>query len=212
MNETLITVNDLKVHFPIKRGIFSRTVGYVYAVDGVSFELAKGETLGIVGESGCGKTTLLHLISGLEKTDSGRILAYVGNLARFDLPDRGHWVDVVPAKRSMRATVVASLYPRKLPSTNQIVFVNVGAEQGVEIGNRFYIVRQGDEWRKSAEGSIGREIETTVPLPDPPKHYPWEVVALGRAVNVQPQTTAILLEKAKRAVRMGDRAELRKGE
>ncbi len=123
-----------------------------------------------------------------------------------------YWVDVVPADVSLRATVVASLYPRKLPSTNQIVFVNVGAEQGVVLGNRFYIVRQGDEWRRSAEGRIGREIETTVPLPDPPEHYPWEVVALGRAVNVQPNTTAILLEKANRAVRMGDRAELRQGE
>ena len=80
------------------------------------------------------------------------------------------------------------------------------------IGNRFYVVRQGDEWRKSAEGKIGREIETSVALPDPPRHYPWEVVALGRAVNVQPHSTAILLEKAKRAVRMGDRAELRQGE
>ena len=123
-----------------------------------------------------------------------------------------YWVDVVPAEHSLRATVVASLYPRKLPSTNQIVFLDVGAEQGIVIGNRFYIVRQGDEWRRSAEGKIGREIETTVPLPDEPEHYPWEVVAIGRAVNVQPKTTAILLERATRAVRMGDRAELRQGE
>jgi hypothetical protein len=123
-----------------------------------------------------------------------------------------YWVSVVPAEHSLRATVVASLYPRKLPSTNQIVFVDVGAEQGIVIGNRFYIVRQGDEWRRSSEGKIGREIETTVPLPDEPEHYPWEVVAIGRAVNVQPTTTAILLERATRAVRMGDRAELRKGE
>jgi len=123
-----------------------------------------------------------------------------------------YWVDVVPADRSLRATVVASLYPRKLPSTNQIVFLDVGAEQGIVTGNRFYIVRQGDEWRRSAEGKIGREIETTVPLPDEPEHYPWEVVAIGRAVNVQPRTTAILLERATRAIRMGDRAELREGE
>ena len=123
-----------------------------------------------------------------------------------------YWVDVVPAEYSLRATVVASLYPRKLPSTNQIVFVDVGSEQGVKIGNRFYIVRQGDEWRQSAEGRIGREIETTVPLPKQPDHYPWEVVAIGRVVNVQARTTAILLERATRAVRMGDRAELRQGE
>ncbi|MGB8331933.1 MAG: LysM peptidoglycan-binding domain-containing protein [Polyangiales bacterium] len=123
-----------------------------------------------------------------------------------------YWVDAVPAAESLRATIVASLYPRKLPSTDQIVFVNVGAEQGVVLGNRFYVVRQGDEWRRSAEGKVGREIEVAVPLPDPPEHYPWEVVAIGRAVNVQPRTTAILLEHANRAVRMGDRAELRKGE
>jgi hypothetical protein len=123
-----------------------------------------------------------------------------------------YWVSVVPAEVSLRATIVASLYPRKLPSTNQIVFVNAGAKQGVVLGNRFYVVRQGDEWRRSAEGKIGREIETTVELPDEPEHYPWEVVALGRAVNVQANTTAILLEKATRAVRMGDRVELRKGE
>jgi oligopeptide/dipeptide ABC transporter ATP-binding protein len=55
--ESLLTVNDLKVHFPITKGILSRTKGYVYAVDGISFALKKGETLGIVGESGCGKTT-----------------------------------------------------------------------------------------------------------------------------------------------------------
>ena len=55
--ENLLTVDDLKVHFPIKKGLLSRTVGYVYAVDGVSFALKKGQTLGLVGESGCGKTT-----------------------------------------------------------------------------------------------------------------------------------------------------------
>ena len=55
--EALLTVDDLKVHFPIKKGLLSRTVGYVYAVDGVSLTLRKGETIGLVGESGCGKTT-----------------------------------------------------------------------------------------------------------------------------------------------------------
>jgi oligopeptide/dipeptide ABC transporter ATP-binding protein len=55
--ETLLSVENLEVHFPIKKGLLSRTAGYVYAVDGVSITLKKGETLGIVGESGCGKTT-----------------------------------------------------------------------------------------------------------------------------------------------------------
>lgn len=122
------------------------------------------------------------------------------------------WVNVVPAEQSLRAQVVASLYPRKLPASNQMVFVDRGSENGVKVGNRFYIVRQGDEWRRSAERSIGREVETTVKLPKEPEHYPWEIVAVGRAVNVRPQTTAVWLEHATRAVRMGDYAELRQGE
>jgi oligopeptide/dipeptide ABC transporter ATP-binding protein len=67
--ETLLSVENLEVHFPIKKGLLSRTAGYVYAVDGVSLTLGKGETLGIVGESGCGKTTTgLAVIRLIEPT------------------------------------------------------------------------------------------------------------------------------------------------
>ena len=56
--KNLIEVKDLKTHFPIKAGVLSRTVGHVKAVDGVSFSIEAGKTLGLVGESGCGKTTV----------------------------------------------------------------------------------------------------------------------------------------------------------
>lgn len=79
--ETILEVRNLRKHFPIKRGIFSRTVGSVKAVDGVSFTLRRGETLGLVGESGCGKTTagrtllrLLDPITGGEATFLGKDL------------------------------------------------------------------------------------------------------------------------------------------
>ncbi len=74
MSEKLLTVNDLKVHFSVKKGLFSKTAGYVYAVDGVSLTLEKGETLGIVGESGCGKTTVGMAILHLLKPTSGSIM------------------------------------------------------------------------------------------------------------------------------------------
>lgn len=70
---SLLTVSELSVHFPIKSGVFSRTVGMVRAVDGVSFEVKKGETLGLVGESGCGKTTAGRAILRLVEPTSGSV-------------------------------------------------------------------------------------------------------------------------------------------
>ena len=61
-NDKLLEVKNLKMHFPILRGILRRKVADVKAVDGISFELARGETLGLVGESGCGKTTASRCI------------------------------------------------------------------------------------------------------------------------------------------------------
>jgi len=69
----LLEVENLKVHFPVRRGVLSRTVGYVHAVDGVSLHVGKGETLGIVGESGCGKTTTGMAILRLIEPTGGRV-------------------------------------------------------------------------------------------------------------------------------------------
>ena len=67
----LLEIRDLKVWFPIKKGIFARTSGYVKAVDGVSFDLHRGETVGVVGESGSGKSTIARVITGLQKPTGG---------------------------------------------------------------------------------------------------------------------------------------------
>jgi len=69
----LLEVEDLKVHFPLPRGLFSRKAQFVYAVDGVSLSLKRGETLGIVGESGCGKTTAGLAILKLIDATAGKI-------------------------------------------------------------------------------------------------------------------------------------------
>jgi oligopeptide/dipeptide ABC transporter ATP-binding protein len=69
----LIEVTDLKKHFPIRKGILGRAVNQVYAVDGVTFSIGEGETLGLVGESGCGKTTVARTILRLIEPTSGQI-------------------------------------------------------------------------------------------------------------------------------------------
>jgi peptide/nickel transport system ATP-binding protein len=74
--ELLLEVEDLCIHFPIQGGFFDKTKGVVKAVDGVSFKLYKGSTFGLVGESGCGKTTTGRLIMNVLKPTSGSIIFY----------------------------------------------------------------------------------------------------------------------------------------
>ena len=73
-NGYLLKVDDLKTYFPVKRGLLRRTVGHVRAVDGVSFSISKGQTFGLVGESGCGKTTVARSITRLIPATAGRVV------------------------------------------------------------------------------------------------------------------------------------------
>jgi oligopeptide transport system ATP-binding protein len=75
MSDTLLEIRDLQKHFPVMKGvIFQKPIGWVKAVDGISYSLNTGETLGLVGESGCGKTTTSKLILMLEKPTHGTII------------------------------------------------------------------------------------------------------------------------------------------
>lgn len=93
--QTLLQLNDLKVHFPIKKGIFQRTVGHVKAVDGVSMTIAKGQTLALVGESGSGKSTIGQAILKLVDATDGEV--------KFQLENEGESTEIDLTKLNEKA-------------------------------------------------------------------------------------------------------------
>lgn len=84
MTDPILEVSNLKKHFPIYKGVFNRLAGYVYAVDGVSFAIERGRTLGLVGESGCGKSTVGRTILRLLQPTDGTIKLAGTDITRLD--------------------------------------------------------------------------------------------------------------------------------
>ncbi|QBI53019.1 ABC transporter ATP-binding protein [Streptomonospora litoralis] len=86
--DTLLQVSDLRVRFPIRSSLLRRVTGHVEAVDGVTFSLASGRTLALVGESGCGKSSTARALIGLEHTASGRVLFRGRDITRVSAAER----------------------------------------------------------------------------------------------------------------------------
>jgi oligopeptide/dipeptide ABC transporter ATP-binding protein len=106
----VLEVEDLKKHFPVRKGLLARTIGHVYAVDGVSFTIGEGETLGLVGESGCGKSTAGRTVLRLVEPTAGSIR--IGGTDITHLPKK----DLRPYRRQMQIIFqdpFSSLNPRK---------------------------------------------------------------------------------------------------
>lgn len=94
----MLTIKGLKKYFPIRGGIFSKIVGHVQAVDGVSFRISKGEIMGLVGESGCGKTTVGRLILGLYEPTAGEVYfegANISELSRQEMSNARRHIQII---------------------------------------------------------------------------------------------------------------------
>ena len=176
MSEPLLRVNNLVKHFPVRGGMFSRVVDRVHAVDGVSFEVEAGETLGLVGESGCGKSTTGRCILRLIEPTSGEVWFDGRNVTGLD-------------KRSLRAICremqiifqdpYASLNPR----------MTVGAIIGEAL-----IIHGLAKTRREFEQRVAQLLETVGLHPQHIRRYPHEFsggqrqrIGIARALAVSPR-------------------------
>jgi peptide/nickel transport system ATP-binding protein len=170
----ILRVEGLKKHFPIRRGFFQRTVGWVRAVEDVSLALAGGKTLGLVGESGCGKTTVARMILNLLPADAGRILYKGVDICGFS--DR----DMKPFRKQIQIVFqdpYGSLNPRMTV--------------GQTLGEGLRMV--GTLGRQPAQERLERLLELVGMAPAAVDRYPHEFsggqrqrIGIARALSVEP--------------------------
>jgi oligopeptide/dipeptide ABC transporter ATP-binding protein len=170
----LLKIEGLRKYFPVRRGFLQRVTGWVKAVDGVDFEISRGKTLGLVGESGCGKSTIGRLILKLLEPDSGRIVYKEQEISRLTQ------AEIKPLRKEMQIIFqdpFGSLNPR----------MTVG--QSIEEGLRTLRVKDRGE-RKSR---VSRLLEMVGIAFEAADFYPHEFsggqrqrIGIARALSVEP--------------------------
>ena len=195
MGESLLTIRGLKVHFPVQGGFLRRTVAAVKAVDGVDLEIRRGETLALVGESGCGKTTLGKALLGLAPVTGGQILYGGSDLAGLSRAER-------------------QLFRQRLQMVFQDPFSSLDPRMLVR-----EILCEGMEAHGLGSGRDGREAKAGTLLsragldPRAADRYPHEFsggqrqrVGIARALSVDPEF--LVLDEATSALDVSVQAQI----
>jgi oligopeptide transport system ATP-binding protein len=176
MSEPLLRVNELVKNFPIRGGVLGREIDQVHAVDNISFELFTGETLGLVGESGCGKSTTGRCILRLVEPTSGEIWFEGRNVTEFD-----------------HRTLTALRRDIQIIFQDPYASLNPRMTIGAIIGEALTIHRLASN-RRAFEDRVAQLLETVGLNPDHMRRYPHEFsggqrqrIGIARALAVSPK-------------------------
>jgi oligopeptide/dipeptide ABC transporter ATP-binding protein len=173
-NSVILRVEGLKKHFPIRRGFFQRIAGWAKAVENVSFQIRKGKTLGLVGESGCGKTTVARLILKLLDADEGKIIFNEEDLAQLSE------AEMKPIRQEIQI-----IFQDPYGSLNPRMTVGQSIAEGLRVAG----VRPGPEQTKRLE----QLLKMVGMSPATMDRYPHEFsggqrqrIGIARALSVEP--------------------------
>ncbi len=185
-NSVLLEVRGLKKYFPIQTGLLRRTAGYVKAVDDISFVVREGETLGLVGESGCGKTTAGRAIIRLYEPTAGEVLFNTRALSAGGSPETVNLLELKPEALKAVRLEIAMIFQDPINSLNPRMTVADIIAEPLRIHGRYRQPESGE--------LIVRLLERVGLRPDHLRRYPHEFsggqrqrIGIARALALHPR-------------------------